>query len=242
MSFDDLPPPPPPPPLEQPKTPDPVVESPPSSIEPVQSETPLLSVDRPEAFSNEPLEAAVPLSELLENVPEPGARPGCSWPREGQDNVEPPTLTLPPEYGTSFQPSSRDIESFTSIEYGLDTENRQLYRAFLATENENGSINPITSPDGSFWSTGEVPKSLEEFKNKNAWSDRFTENQNTEGAKWYIASNEAPADLQCLRGPAAPQESTADEYIVPGLGEQVWTPKGTVSTDPTTWTRAPWEK
>ena len=121
------------------------------------------------------------------------------------------------------------ISDRTAATFGADpqpvnlTPGTKLYRV----------IGSDDSASGAFWSTSPPPATEGEWRSASAVKDAWN------GDGGYVESTVGSDGLKAWSGPAAPQQAAVDGYTLPGGGQQVWVPPGTLAKDgpamPTPW-------
>jgi hypothetical protein len=173
----------------------------------------------------------------------PKAQPGgrtWSYQASRPGRLEPGAVPRTPQLEEAFQQSQLrtapptpagwpQISDETAATFGADPqpvnfpEGTKLYRV----------IGSDGSASGSFWSTEPPPATEADWRGASAVKDAWN------GDGGYVVHTVGEDGLKAWSGPIAPQQAGVDGYMLPGGGQQVWVPRGTLSQDgpamPTPW-------
>ena len=79
------------------------------------------------------------------------------------------------------------------------------------------------SASGSFWSFDPPPATEADWRGPSAVKDAWN------GDGGYVEHTVGPDGLKAWTGPIAPQQAAVDGYMLPGGGQQIWVPPGTLA-------------
>jgi len=153
---------------------------------------------------------------------EPGAVPGTPELKQAMVEAEARTAPTAPD-GSPVLPA-RDATTFGATPKLTDIGGKKLYRVIGRAEEPTNT--------GSYWSLDPPPTIEDEWRGSAAVKDAWN------GDGGYITAT-APDGLKAWTGPAAPQPAAVEGYVLPGGGNQVYVPRGTLIADgppqPTPW-------